>query len=432
MSNGGAVLRGREMLRTGDRALLLLMRFFLLFSALTLHAADWPQHLGPQRDGKAPATVPFIEDVPADGFKILWKQECGAGFAGPVVKDGKAVLFHRQAGENVLEAWDATTGRALWRTAWESDYRDDFGFDDGPRSSPTLDGAGESAAAYCYGADGTLTAVSLKDGAVKWRKELVKELASGKGFFGRACAPLVTAELVMVAAGGEGAGVAAFDRESGALRWKSLLHEAGYASPILLQPPQGGRAVFFTREGVAGLEPATGKVTWTEHFRAKMHASVNAASPVKVSETLFFTSACYDVGAAVWEIGKDDKLTAVWREGDRLDCHYSTPVLVDGHLYGFHGRQEQGQELRCITAADGKVRWSVPLTPGHVIACGSRLVILTEDGELILTAVTPEKAPPLTVRSEILRGGHRAPPALAGGLLYAKDKSRLVCVDLRK
>jgi hypothetical protein len=74
----------------------------------------------------------------------------------------------------------------------------------------------------------------------------------------------------------------------------------------------------------------------------------------------------------------------------------------------------------------------MPLAAGHLIACGNRLVILTEDGELILTTASPDKAPLLTVRSEILRGGHRAPPALAGGLLYAKDKSRLVCVDLRK
>jgi len=408
-----------------------LIRLFLPLT-LSAHAADWPQFLGPQRDGKAPGDTVLVEEVPADGFRVLWKKDCGAGFAGPVVKEGKAVLFHRTGDENVLEAWDAITGRALWRTAWETDYRDDFGFDEGPRSCPTLDGAGDAAAAFCYGADGSLTAVSLMDGGVKWRRNLVKELQSGKGFFGRACAPLVAGELVLVAAGGEGAGLAAFDRETGELRWKALEHEAGYASPILMHPPQGERTVFFTREGVAGIVPDSGKVVWTQHFRAKMHASVNAASPVAVDATHFFTSSCYDVGAALWEIGRDDSLTARWRAGEKLDCHYSTPVLVDGNLYGFHGRQETGQQLRCVAVKDGTVRWSVPLAAGHVIAGGTRLVILTEDGELILTAASPDQAPPLTVRSEILRGGHRSPPALAGGLLYAKDKSRIVCVDLRR
>jgi hypothetical protein len=133
----------------------------------------------------------------------------------------------------------------------------------------------------------------------------------------------------------------------------------------------------------------------------------------------------------LWEIGKDDKLTAAWRTHDKLDCHYSTPVLVEGNLYGFHGRQESGQQLRCVSAKDGSVKWSQSLAPGHIIANKDRLFILTEDGELILTTATPDKAPLLTVRSEILRGGHRAPPALANGLFYARDKSRLVCVDLR-
>ena len=174
-----------------------------------------------------------------------------------------------------------------------------------------------------------------------------------------------------------------------------------------------------------------GKAAWNEHFRAKMAASVNAASPVAVDKTHVFTSACYDTGAALWEIGADDKLTAVWRNHDQLDCHYSTPVLVDGNLYGFHGRQESGQQLRCVSAKDGTVKWSQALAPGHIIENNGRLLILTEDGELILTTATPDKAPPLTVRSEILRGGHRAPPALADGFFYARDKSRLVCIDLR-
>ena len=404
------------------------MRHLLLTLTLThAAAADWPQFLGQQRDGKAPADTTLIQKLPAEGWKILWKHECGAGFAGPVVSGGKVVLFHRVGDQNVVEAMVAETGKVMWKTEWPTNYDDDFGFDRGPRSCPTVDGG----VIYCYGADGSLAALQLADGKELWRKELAAELKSEKGFFGRSCAPLVTDTSVMLAIGGEGAGVAAFDRKTGALQWKALNHEAGYASPILIHPPQGPRAIFFTREGVAGVAPDTGKVAFTEPFRAKMHASVNAASPVAVDATHVFTSACYDVGAAVWEIGKDDTLTATWRAGDKLDCHYSTPVLVDGNLYGFHGRQESGQQLRCISAKDGTVRWSAPLAAGHVIACGSRLLILTDAGELILTDATSGTAPPLTARSEILRGGHRAPPALANGLLYAKDKSRMVCVDLR-
>ncbi len=399
----------------------------LLFTGHLASAADWPQFLGPNRDGKAPADVPLITSVPADGFPILWKQECGAGFAGPVVSAGRVILFHRVGERNVVEARETETGKQVWKAEWPSDYRDDFGFDEGPRSSPTVNG-GE---VFCYGADGTLVALRFSDGKLLWRKDLATELGSAKGFFGRCCAPLVTEKSVLLAAGGEGAGVVAFDRKTGAVQWKALNDEAGYASPIFIHPPQGERVVFFTREGVAGLVPDTGRVVFQEKFRARMHASVNASTPVAVDATHVFTSACYDTGAAVWEIGKGDTLTTSWRGGGKMDCHYSTPVLLDGMLYGFHGRQEQGQELRCVTALDGKMNWSVPLDAGQVTACGKQLVILTQGGELILAKASPDKAPDITARSEILRGGHRAPPALAGGLLFARDKSRLVCVDLR-
>ncbi len=400
-------------------------RLFLLLTA-TAMAGDWPQFLGPQRDSRAAADEVLPEKMPDDGWTIAWKAECGAGFAGPVVSGGKVVLFHRLNGMDTVQAWDAATGKELWKTARPSTYKDEFGFDEGPRSSPTV----QDGAVYCYGADGTLTALSLADGKERWRKDLVMELASAKGFFGRSCSPLVIGGRVMVAAGGEGAGVAAFAIKDGTLAWKALEEEAGYASPILIITPDGPRAIFFTREGIAGLDPATGALSFREHFRSRQHASVNAASPVALGDGRFFVSACYDVGAAVWQTGKAGALTTTWRAGDKLDCHYSTPVLVGGHLYGFHGRQESGQELRCISAADGSVKWRTPLAAGQIIAAGNRLLILTEDGELILSNASPDKKPDLSARGEILRGGHRAPHALAGGMVFAKDKSRFVAVKI--
>lgn len=403
------------------------MRLLLFLAFLSrVNAGDWPQFLGPLRDGKAAADEKLITEVPDGGFKTLWKRSCGAGFAGPVVSGGRVVLFHRTGDENTVEAMEADTGKVLWKTGWATAYRDDFGFDEGPRSCPAIDGG----VVYCYGADGTLAALALEDGKLLWQKDLAAELGSAKGFFGRSCAPLVTGGLVLLAPGGEGAGVAAFAAKTGALKWKALDTEAGYASPILMHPPQGPRVVFFTREGVSGVMPESGKVVFEQPFRAKMHASVNASTPVAVDATHFFTSACYDTGAALWEMGRDDKLTATWRSGGRLDCHYGTPVLVAGNLYGFHGRQETGQELRCVSAMAGKVLWAHPLDAGHVIAVGNRLVILTDAGELILTEANPDKKPDLRARSEIIRGGHRAPPAIAGGRLYARDKSQFVCVDL--
>jgi outer membrane protein assembly factor BamB len=167
-----------------------------------------------------------------------------------------------------------------------------------------------------------------------------------------------------------------------------------------------------------------------EGYRAKMHASVNAATPLMVGKDRVFLSACYDVGAAVWEIdpGAGSKRD-LWARGDVLDAHYATPVLVGGKLYGFHGRQETGQELRCIDLLTGKVLWSEAFPTGSVIASGNQLVILTEKGELVLAPADPKVFKP-SARGQILGATTRAIPALADSHLYARDSKRLVCVDL--
>jgi hypothetical protein len=132
----------------------------------------------------------------------------------------------------------------------------------------------------------------------------------------------------------------------------------------------------------------------------------------------------------MWEARAGDGLERVWSAAGRLDVHYGTPVFLDGHLYGFHGRQEEGQELRCIAAADGSVKWSARLPAGSVLIADGTLVVLTEKGELILAPATPAGFKP-TGRGQILAAVTRAFPALAHGRLYARDGQNLVAVDLR-
>ena len=198
---------------------------------------------------------------------------------------------------------------------------------------------------------------------------------------------------MLLSPGGKGAAAAAFDVKTGELRWKALDHEAGYASPVLLPGKGAERVVFFTREGVAVVDAMTGKAGKLQPFRARMEASVNAASPVVCGPGRFFTSACYDTGAALWEAGEGNELKAVWKHKERLDCHYATPVLCGDVLVGFHGRQEEGQELRAVAVADGAVRGAVPLAAGPVAVFGRRLVIRTEKGDRSRAAVVGENAP---------------------------------------
>ena len=114
-----------------------------------------------------------------------------------------------------------------------------------------------------------------------------------------------------------------------------------------------------------------------------------------------------------------------------LECHYSTPVHHQGHVYGFHGRQEFGQNLRCVRVSDGKVMWeSGRTTGGTLLLVKDTLLVLTEDGELWMVDATPEKFS-RRAAEQILRAGHRSHAAFSNGVFYARDGRQVIAVDLR-
>ena len=91
-----------------------------------------------------------------------------------------------------------------------------------------------------------------------------------------------------------------------------------------------------------------------------------------------FVSAEYGPGAAVLRLD-GGKLVDVWASDEVLSNHYATSVYYDGHLYGFHGRQEFGPSFRAVELATGKVRWSEDrFRAGSVTLVGNRLLIMRE------------------------------------------------------
>ena len=178
------------------------------------------------------------------------------------------------------------------------------------------------------------------------------------------------------------------------------------------------------------LEPADGAVVDQRRWRSRSRASVNAAMPVVAGDIVFLT-ASYGTGAICLE-RTGGTFKELWSGEESLAAHYATPVHKDGVLYGFHGRQEFGQEFRAVELRTGKVLWSQPdFGAGTVLLAGNQLVILGENGELVLAEASP-KAYQESARAPVLSGQTRPYAALADGRLYARDISRLVCLDLRK
>jgi outer membrane protein assembly factor BamB len=399
-------------------------------SGALLKASDWPQFLGPSRNGLYTGP-PIAESWPAGGPRVAWRKQVGAGFAGPAVAGSRVILFHRVGREEVVDALDARTGSVQWHYAYATSYRDDFGFDEGPRAVPVV----ANGRVYTFGAEGVLSALDLETGRRIWSVETQRRFNVRKGFFGQAGSPLVEDGRVIANVGGsdagKSAGIVAFNAETGAVLWTATDHEASYSSPVT--GTFGGRklVLFFTRQGLVGLDPSNGAQVFQRPWRSRSQSSVNAASPVVVDD-LIFVSATYETGATVVRVS-GSTLEPLWASDDVLSSHYATSVYHDGHLYGFHGRQEFGQALRAVELRTGKVKWTQErFMAGTLLLAGNRLLILRENGELVLAAATPEAFRPIA-RAQILQGVVRAYPAIADGFLYARNSAdTLVCLDLRK
>ena len=405
------------------RATVLIVLLSTLLGAV-LAANDWPQFLGPSRNGVY-SGAQINEKWPKTGPRALWRKQIGAGLSGPVVAGSRLILFHRLSDREIVEAFDAVTGAPQWRHVYPTTYRDDFGFDEGPRAVPVVAGG----IVYTYGAEGKLHAVDLATGKPLWSVDAMRQFEVDKGFFGAAGSPVVEDGKVIANVGGRKAGIVAFEAKTGKIVWTATTDGASYSSGIAATILGRRYIVFLTRAGLVGLEPSNGQVRFQRPWRARQAASVNAATPI-VADNRIFVSAEYGPGAGVLQFD-GTKLTDVWLSDEVLSNHYATSVLHEGTLYGFHGRQEFQPVFRAVDLLSGKVRWSTgSFGAGSVMLAGNRLLIVRESGELVLAAASPASFQQIA-SAQILPATVRAYPALAGGILYMRNDDTLIAVDLR-
>ncbi len=397
----------------------------LTLAPTLLRAADWPNAHGPGRANHS-AETGLNWTWGKDGPPVAWKLDIGAGFAGVAVSGEMVFLFHRVENQEVLLALHPATGKEKWKHAARTKYVDDFVFDDGPRCVPVVSGN----RVFALGADGDLRAVDAATGKELWIRNVVAEYRVKKGFFGVGAGPIVIGEKLLVNVGGKGAGIVAFDPATGKELWKATDDPASYAAANAMTLDGKPHGVFLTRSGLVVVDATTGAVRFTKEWRARLDASVNAATPLVRNDEVFLSSS-YGVGAVVLKAKAGD-----WDElwsGDRsLSCHYDTPVLVGDYLYGIDGRQEGGAaRLRCVEWKTGNVKWSVDrFGCASLLAVDGGLLAVTEGGELVRFEASPKAYKELT-RAKVLDGVTRAAPALSDGRLFVRDDKRLVCLRLK-
>ena len=399
-----------------------------------VEAGDWPQILGPNRNGVA-VEERIASAWPSSGLKTLWQRDVGSGFAGVAVSKGTAILFHRVGDQEAVEAVAATTGKLVWKSAFAASYVPTFSEDDGPRVVPII----AQGRVYVYGAIGHLRCLDVKTGKVLWERNTYEDFNSKKqfhgeppeGYFGIASSPILEGDKIIVNVGGDTqeAGVVAFAADTGRTVWKATGERASYSSPAAVTVGGIRHAIFVTRLNVVSVNPDTGKVRFQFPF-GRVGPTVNAASPLVFDGHLFVT-ASYGIGSVLAKIS-GDHAEVLWRDPQILASQYTTCVESGGHLFGIHGRQDgRRADLRCVDPKARKVLWAErSFGYATLIKVGDKLLILKTDGTLVLAAANPNKYEELA-RTEVCDNTTRALPALAEGLLYVRDTKVLKCVDLR-
>jgi outer membrane protein assembly factor BamB len=322
--------------------------------------------------------------------------------------------------------WTPPQGARQWKTAYPTSFEDDFRKGNGPRSTPVIAGK----RVITLGADGALHCLDLESGRIHWAKMLLKEYRVPPSYFGIGTTPVVDEGLVLLNVGAKNAGIVAFALEDGKEVWKATSDAASYSSPVVRTIGGTKHAIFFTREGAVILDPKTGTVRHHQRWRARIDASVNAATPLVIGDQVFLSTS-YETGALLLKLRRDGA-DELWSDDKIMSNHYNTCVYQDGYLYGFDGRQEAGPDFRCIDLKERRIMWNQPrFGCGSMIRADGVLILLTERGELVLVEATPRQYRELARAQVLTADPCRAQIALAGGKLYARDRGHLICLDLR-
>ncbi len=423
--------------------------------------SDWPRFLGPTGDSVS-TEKGIVTPWPEAGPRIVWHREVGTGYGTATVSRGRLFLFDRLGDKAQLHCCKSETGESLWTFEYPTDYVDVYRYNNGPRCSPVVDGD----RVYIFGAEGMLHCLRVEDGKPIWKVDTQAEFGVVQNFFGVGSTPVIEGDLLLVQVGGspkgtrartahdlpqgDGSGLVAFEKYTGKVRYRVTDELASYSSPKLATI--GGRrwCFLFARGGLVALEPTTGKVDFQFPWRARILESVNASTPVVVGNRVF-VSETYGPGSAVLEV-EPGKYKEIWTDRDKgirdksLQCHWNTPIHVEGYLYGCSGYHLPEAQLRCIELATGKVMWRErDLTRTSLLLVDKHFICLAEDGILRLLKVNPnryeevskvelkmpgEDGKPNPRGEPMLKEPCWAAPILSHGLLYVRGADRLVCLEL--
>ena len=396
----------------------------LRISCFCVIAGDWPQILGPNRDGIANDEM-LLENWPSSGPEAVWTERVGQGFAGVAVRNNVVYLFHRRENKEIVAALNSGTGKEIWSTGFPCEYRSGLSNDSGPRCVPVV----TDTRVFVFGVGGHLRCLDPNNGEEIWSRDTWEDFSAPEGYFGAGSTPVLFQDRLIVNVGGlSSAAVVAFSATDGSTIWQSFNDTASYSSPMVADVAGTAHAIVVTRLNVVSVDPDDGAVRFRFAFGAR-GPTVNGATPVVIKDRLLVSSS-YRVGS-VWASISDDDSDPV-RSGEKLlATQYATPVVWNGMLFAVDGRQDVGTaSLKCIDPDGQTVLWSEGgFDYGTLIRVNDEFLFLTCGGELVRFAADMSGYRKVH-RSRVLNStprGYRL-PALSHGRLFVRDDGQLKCL----
>jgi outer membrane protein assembly factor BamB len=422
-------------------------------------ADDWPQWLGPQRDGVW-REAGILERFPDKGPKVRWRTPIGAGYAGPAVVGGRVFVTDRilardaknpanpfgrstVAGSERVLCLDDKTGKILWHHEYDCPYH--ISYPAGPRATPVVAGG----KVYTLGAMGDLLCLDVANGKVLWSINLPREYKAPVPAWGFAAHPLLDGDRLICLVGGEGSVVVAFHKDTGAEVWRALsAAEPGYCPPMIFEAGGKRQLIIWHPEAVNSLDPEIGQVYWSQKFLAK--AGLSIPTP-RQTDHLLFVTAFYDGSMLLKLDAERPAATVLWKgkshseqpnRTDGLHSIMSTPFLRDGHIYGVCSYGE----LRCLRLDTGERVWQTHAATGgkserwanaFLVAQGDRFFLFNEQGDLIIARLDPKGYHEIS-RAHLLEPTNHmtnrpvvwSHPAFANRSVYARNDKEIVRVSL--
>jgi outer membrane protein assembly factor BamB len=411
--------------------ILIKILIFMTITSFGLIGSDWPQYLGPNRNAVS-SEKGLLRSWPEKGPQVLWSFPLGEGFGGPVVRGSKVYILDRVDNRwNVLRCINITDGKEEWTFSHEAPGETGH---NGSRSVPLVDGN------YIYICCpwGYVHCINLKTHKAVWRKNIWTDFGGTElPRWALAQNPLVYKDLLILASQTEKAGVVAYDKLTGSIRWKSpkLPGRTGYASPKVITISNHEHLVMISANGaVMGMDLTNGKTLWSY---SDWQCRIPVPNVTEIGDGRLFITGGYLAGSAMIKLSKEGnefKVKELFRIKE-FSTHVHPPVLYKEHLYGHCSTNEIKDGMVCMDLT-GNVKWKTKRSPlfdkgGFMLVDGMLLSVDGTKGFLYLIDPNPTAFKVISKAKLLDTSKCWAPLALSNGKLLIRDQKQMKCVNLR-